>query len=184
MKKLIAIPVTLAMMVFVPVAKVFADTSDTVNLNVTESCTLTRLAYPSGGTGEDNSHKNGTGSWSGSTLSRTAPSGGTVEANVGSSRFNIICNSISSKKMTVATTSLVNQSASSYTIPNITDYSASKSGWAPAYGSTKLTNGSTVYTITTQTAGIPIEIVYGIGVTAIQAAGTYSGTATYSITSI
>lgn len=185
MKKSIKLFAASVVFTMVPYASVFADASDTVKLNVTETCIIERLAYASGGTGDSSSHKNGTSAtWSGNTLTSSGLSGGSTIANLGSSRFNVVCNSTSSKKMTVATTSLVLSGNNNYSIPNITDYSSTKSGWAPQYGSTKLTNGSTVYTVSTQTAGTPIEITYGAGVTTAQAAGSYSGTATYSITDV
>lgn len=172
----------------VPLVGVFADFTDTINVTINESCTLTRQAYASGGVTNNTSHKNGTGgTWSTTantdTLSATM-SNGTTQANLGSSQFKVVCNRGGGYKVTVATTDLSTTGASPFTIPNNKTYSASVSGWSPVSGSTKLVNGDTVNTVTSPTAGTTFEVSYGVGISTTQAAGTYTGTATYSLTGL
>ena len=184
MKKII-VGVTSLALAAVPMVGAFADFTDTINVTISESCTLSRKAYASGGVSNNPSHKNGTGgTWSTvantDTLSTTM-SNGTVYNTLGYSQFEVACNRVGGYKVTVATTALSITGAS---IPNNTTYSASVSGWSPVSGSTKLTNGSTVNTETSPTSGTTFEVSYGVGVSATQAAGTYSGTATYSLTGL
>ena len=196
-KTLIAGMASLALAV-VPVASVFADAStytDTVQVTVSDGCTsassFTRAAYSSGGVTNNTSHKNGTdGTWSTTantdTLSATR-SNGTVTYALGSSQFKVICNNAGGYKVTVATTSLTGPTGTT-AIPNNSTFSASVSGWAPmsaaSSSATKYTNGSTVKTESTTTAGTTFEVFYGVGISATQAAGTYTGTATYSLTKL
>ena len=172
----------------IPAVGAFADFTDTLNVTINESCTLTRQAYASGGVTNNTSHKNGTGgTWSTTantdTLSATMTNGST-QANLGSSQFKVVCNRPGGYKVTVATTSLSTSGASPLSIPNNTTYSASVSGWSPVSGSTKLSNGGTVNTVTSPTPGTTFEVSYGVGISTSQAAGTYTGTATYSLTGL
>lgn len=186
-KKLVAGVITLAVAA-IPTVGAFADFTDTITVTINESCTLTRQAYASGGVTNNTSHKNGTGgTWSTTantdTLSATMTNG-SLQANLGSSQFKVVCNRQGGYKVTVATTSLSTGGSSPLTIPNNTTYSASVSGWSPVYSSTKLTNGATVVTAAAPTAGSTFEVSYGVGISASQAAGTYTGTATYSLTGL
>lgn len=186
MKKLLVTGAAAAALAVMPVVSVFAaNPVDTVSVTINESCTFTREAYSSGGVTNNTSHKNGTGgTWSTTantdTLSATMTNGST-QANLGSSQFKVVCNHATGYKVTVATTSL---GTGTTAIPNNTTYSAEVSGWSPVSGSTKLTNGSTVKTESTTTAGTTFEVSYGVGISRTQQAGTYSGTATYSLTNI
>lgn len=184
MKKLIIGVASLALAV-VPAVGAFADFTDTINVTINESCTLSRKAYTSGAVTNNPSHKNGTGgTWSttaGTDTLSTTMSNGTVYGSLGYSQFEVVCNRVGGYKVTVATTALTATGAS---IPNNNTYSASVSGWSPVSGSTKLTNGSTVNTTTSPTASTVFEVSYGVGVSATQAAGSYSGTATYSLTGL
>lgn len=188
MKKSIIIGATSLALAAVPIAGVFADFTDTVNVTINESCTLTREAYASGGVQNNPSHKNGTGgTWSttaGTDTLNATMTNGTVQASLGSSQFKVVCNRAGGYKVTVATTSLSTGGTSPLTIPNNTTYSASVSGWSPVSSGTKLTNGGTVNTVTSPTAGTTFEVSYGVGVSTSQAAGTYTGTATYSLTGL
>ena len=186
-KKVIA-GVLVAAFATIPAVGAFADFTDTINVTISPSCTLTRQAYSSGGVTNNTSHKNGTGgTWSTTagtdTLSATM-SNGTTQANLGSSQFKVVCNNQAGYKVTVATTSLSVASGTQTAIPNNTTYSASVSGWSPVSGSTKLVNGGTVKTEAATTSGTTFEVSYGIGISSTQAAGTYSGTATYSLTTL
>ena len=186
MKKNLMIGAASLVLAAVPMAGAFADFTDTVNVTINQSCTLTRKAYSTGGVTNNTSHKNGTGgTWSttaGEDVLSATMTNGTTQANLGSSQFNVVCNKAGSYSVTVATTALT--SGSSLSIPNNTTYSASVSGWSPVSGSTKLTNGGTVKSFSAVTAGTDFEVSYGVGISSTQAAGTYSGTATYSLTGL
>ena len=169
----------------VPVLGAFASETDTVTVTVSASCTFARQAYSSGGVTNNTSHKNGTdGTWSttagNNTLSATR-SNGTVTTALGTSQFKVICNNSAGYKVTVATTALTSGSLS---IPSNTTYSASVSGWSPLVGTTKQANGATVKTESTTTSGTTFEVGYGVGISTTQAAGTYSGTATYTLATL
>lgn len=190
MKKIIAIGASTVALAALPAMAAFATVDpvqDTINITINPSCTLTRAAYSTGGTGTDSSHKNGTGtgagSWSADTLSAIMSSG-TVNENLGSSQFRVVCNKFGSYSVTVATTSLAVSGGSQTPIPNNTTYSASVSGWSPIYDTTKKINGDTIKSYSASTEGDTFEVTYGAGISATQATGTYTGTATYSLTDI
>ena len=187
MKKLLTVGIASLALAAVPVIGAFADFTDTIQLTINESCTLTRQAYSSGGVTNNTSHKNGTdGTWSttaGTDTLSTTRSNGTVTTALGSSQFKVVCNRIGGYKVTVATTALSTSGATA-TIPSNTTYSASTSGWSPISGTTKLANGATVNTVTSPTSGTTFEVSYGVGINATQSAGTYTGTATYSLTGL
>lgn len=168
-----------------PVASVFATEVDTVNVTVSPSCTLARQAYASGGVTNNTSHMNGTdGTWSttaGENKLSATRANGTVTTGLGTSQFKVVCNNASGYKVTVATTALTSGSLS---IPSNTSYSASASGWSPIVDTEKIANGGTVRTESATTAGTTFEVGYGVGISATQAAGTYSGTATYTLATL
>ena len=186
-KKFVAGAVVMALSA-VPAMGVFADHVDTINVTVSGNCTLTRQAYTTGGVTNNTSHKNGTdGTWSTTANTDTlsvSMANGTVNENLGSSQFKVVCNNLNGYTVSVATTSLSVASGSQTPIPNNTTYDATTSGWSPIVGTTKLTNGGTVKTEATTTAGTTFEVKYGVGISPAQAAGTYSGTATYSISQL
>ena len=170
-------------------SSVFAiDPIDTIKITIMESCTIARQAYTGGGVTNNTSHKNGTGgTWSTTantnTLSATIING-QVKESLGSSQFKVVCNHASGYSVTVATTDLSTGGSPAQTIPNNTTYSASVSGWSPIVNSTRLTNGGVVKTESSSTSGTTFEVFYGAGISTTQAAGTYTGTATYSIIAI
>ena len=184
-KRLVAGAMVSLALAGVPVLGAFASETDTVTVTVSASCTFARQAYSSGGVTNNTSHKNGTdGTWSttagNNTLSATR-SNGTVTTALGTSQFKVICNNSAGYKVTVATTALTSGTLS---IPSNTTYSASVSGWSPLVGTTKQANGATVKTESTTTSGTTFEVGYGVGISTTQAAGTYSGTATYTLATL
>lgn len=187
MKKLVIAGAASLALAAVPTIGAFASLTDTINVTISQSCKLERKAYASGGVTNNASHKNGDGTWSttaGTDSLSATRSNSSVTTSLGSSQFNVICNKAGTYSVTVATTSLSTTGSSPLTIPNNTTYSASVSGWSPIYGTTKLTNGSTVMSFSSTTAGTAFEVAYGVGISPVQAAGSYSGTATYSLTGL
>ena len=185
MKKSLSVGIATLALATMPAFSAFANEVDTVNVTVSPSCTLARQAYSSGGVTNNTSHKNGTdGTWSttsGENSLSTTRSNGTVTTALGTSQFKVVCNNAAGYKVTVATTALTTGSLS---IPANTTYSASISGWSPLTGTTKIANGGTVQTESTTTAGSTFEVGYGVGISTTQAAGTYSGTATYTLATL
>lgn len=189
MKKTLAVGAMVLGVTLLPMASAFADETDTLTVNIAAACTLSREAYATGGVTNNTSHKNGTGSVAGTwsttegtnTLSVSMVGGNTTD-NLGSSQFKVLCNSDSATyHLNIATTPLAYGEIDS--IPNITNYSASTSGWAPIINSTKYTNGQYI-TATSSSTGTVYEVNYGVGVSVSQTAGTYEGTATYSVTMV
>lgn len=188
MKKALVVGAASVALAALPVVATFADVVDTVKVTINDNCTLSRESYgTSSGVTNNPSHKNGTGgTWSttaGQDILTTTMTNGSTQANLGSSQFKVVCNNGLGYKVTVQTTSLSGGTGTT-AIPNNTDYSASKSGWSPVSGSTKLTNGGTVTNANAATAGTVFEVSYGVGISTTQAAGTYTGTATYSLTKL
>ena len=192
MKKSLAIGMISLALAAAPALTVAAAEVDNISVTVSASCTLARQAYASGGVTNNTSHKNGTdGTWSttagNNTLSATR-SNSTVTYALGSSQFKVVCNNASGYNVSVATTALVHSVTNTITIPNNNNFSASVSGWAPLSAARasgiKYTNGAVVKTESTTTSGTTFEIFYGVGISASQAAGTYTGTATYTIAAI
>lgn len=199
MKKALIAGVASLALAAMPVVASFADeVVDTITVNVSPSCTLSRLEYQSGGVANNTSHKNGTessksisGAWStkaGEDTLAISAVNGSVSENLGNSQFKVVCNNQKGYDVTVETTALTG-ATSQLTIPNNTTYSASVSGWSPIIvagqgvtAGTKLVDGGTVSTLSNATtAGATVEVKYGVGISSTQAADTYTGTATYKI---
>ena len=194
MKKALIAGVTSAVLAALPVAMSFAATTDevTASVKVNTSCTIARLAYGSGGVGEGSSHKNGTGSVSGtwgtsnSTLTATVSNGFAtpVDTPLGKSNFNVTCNDPDGYTLKVATSNLT--AGGDLVIPANANYSASVSGWGVIYNGSVYANteGVTLVSVQSSTNGTAYEVGYGVGISGSQAAGTYTGTATYTVAGI
>ena len=189
MKKALIAGAVSAVLAALPVAMSFADVVDEVSVTVNESCTIARLAYADG-VGEESSHKNGTGAISGtwgssnSTLTATMSNGSAtpIDAPLGTSRFNVMCNDKDGYKLSVATSDLT--AGNNLTIPANANYSATSSGWGVIYNGNIYADNSGVILVSvanTTTAGTAYEVGYGVGISGVQAAGTYTGTATYTV---
>lgn len=187
-KKLVAAGMVAVALAVVPVLGAFASEIDTVSVTVSASCTLARENYASGGVTNNQSHKNGAdGAWSttaGDNTLNTTRTNGTVTTSLGTSQFKVVCNNNAGYKVTVGTTSLSVSGGSQTPIPNNTTYSATVSGWSPIVETVKKVNNDTVKTESTTTAGTIFEVGYGVGISATQAAGTYTGTATYTLATL
>lgn len=202
-KKVLVGSIASLALAMVPMMGVFAATTqtDTISVTIGDNCALSRKAFTNGGASGNTTHINGTdGTWSTDTLSATR-SNSTVTTALGGSQYNVVCNNVAGYKVTVAVSKL------SYTvsgtekanIPANTNYSASASGWSPLTGctvgssspytfscssATKVANGATVSTASSATAGTSFIMGYGVGISSTQAAGTYSGTAVYTLTKL
>ncbi|MBR3132092.1 hypothetical protein IKG33_01625 [Candidatus Saccharibacteria bacterium] len=183
MKKKIAIGLAAVALAAMPMLNVMAigeSFTDTIVITINDSCTFARHGTTP--------HTNGDGTWgsgaTADTLSATR-SLSSLSNNLGKSTFIVGCNLATGYKVTVATTALVHGTTNSITIPNNTTYSASASGWSPkstnGTGGTRYVNNNTVNTNSTPVAAnTSFDVYYGVGISATQAAGTYTGTATYT----
>lgn len=186
MKKILKIGAISLALSALPVMGAFADLSQTDNISITVSDNCA-LAYGS------TAHANGDGNWTSNKLSATRTNG-TVTYNLGKTNFNVICNNNSGYKVVVATSDLTHTTNSSLKIPaySTTDYSASVSGWspiidsgsAPTASSTKYKSGDVVKTQSSATASTAFGVYYGVGISAAQPAGTYEGTAIYTLSKL
>lgn len=194
MKKTLILGAVSAALAALPVVACFAEVVDIVSVTVNPSCTIARLAYGSDGTGEEGSHKNGTGTIAGtwgsanSTLTVTMSNGTTTPTNapLGTSRFNVTCNDPDGYRVSVTTTDLT-VDGTDLTIPASTTYSATTSGWGVIYNGAiyASTEGTTLVNAAgVTTGGTAYEVGYGVGISSNQAAGTYTGTATYTVAGI
>ena len=153
-------------------AGAFAATefTDTINITVSAACSLSRSA--------------GAGTYS-ATLAVNA-----ANNNVGSSTLSAACNAAKGYTVKLTSTDLTNSTVSTYTIPfSTTAPAAGTSAWAVAKGtsssSTYIANNGTVMSTTaadTSTTPATQQVTYKASTSTTQAAGTYSGTATYTLT--
>ena len=186
MKNIIKIgALSLALSAF-PVVGAFALTTtqtDTITITVSDNCEVLR---------QSTAHNNGAGTWSTNTLSATMTNG-TVSHNLGKSNFYVRCNNSAGYKVVVTLTDLTHTGTSSLKIPASKTYSASSSGWAPLDGSgssAPTTNsgayasGDTVKTESAPTATSNFSVYYGAGISSTQQQGTYTGTATYTLSKL
>ncbi|MBR3132093.1 hypothetical protein IKG33_01630 [Candidatus Saccharibacteria bacterium] len=181
MKKKIAVGLAAVALAAVPMLNVMAigeSFTDTIVITINDTCVFAR---------QSTAHTNGDGTWgtgtTADTLSATRTNG-TLTNNLGASNFTVSCNHPTGYKVTVATTSLVHGTTNSITIPNNKTYTNSVSGWSPANAKTgtitKYVNGDTVKSSSSPVNSSTFVIYYGVGISTTQAAGTYTGTATYT----
>lgn len=166
MKKKIMLGVATLALAAVPMASTFADSADTVSLTISTTCTIT------GGT---------THSESGGLNALVSISGST---------FTIKCNGAKGYTATLkSATAMQNGTVSSYTIPYYSSTAPAAGGgvWG-AYigsGSSPVAVGGTIKETSaadTSASGSTVTMNYKVGTTSTQAAGTYTGTATYQVT--
>lgn len=168
MKKLLVTGIVTLALAVVPVASSFAatTTTDTLNVTVSTNCNISGGATRSG-------------------------SGGTnALINVSGGAITITCNGAKGYTAKLkSATALTNTTSSSYTIPYYTSTppAAGVGAWAAYIGSetSPVAIGGTIKSTTgpdASTSGSSVTMNYKVGTTTTQAAGTYSGTATYEVT--
>lgn len=172
MKKTLIIGAASLALAAMPVVGAFAATTftDTVTITVSEACSLSRS------------------SGSGTYTATLAPNA--VNANVGSSTLSAACNNPKGYTVKVATTALTNSTVSSYTIPySTTTPAAGTSAWTVTKGASSATtnianNGTVMETSAadTSTTAATQQVTYKVSTSNIQAQGSYSGTAVYTLT--
>ena len=104
--------------------------------------------------------------------------------SVGTTTMKVTCNVYNGYYVTAAFTSLAGNGSNAITYSNV-DPTAGSGTWTAALSASNLSNGGRVMqnTVNTPAAGDSETITYKVSTTDNQAAGTYSGTATYTLTS-
>lgn len=174
MKKILVIGVISGVMTILPLAEVLATTAcgdpivDNISVTVNAVCTFERT--------------NGTGTYS------TSVNTGQVVTSF-TSTFKVVCNNANGFTTKGAFTSLTGTgTAISYT--NATAPSGTSGTWTAIKGATgtaattsnMIANNGTVMSSNGPTTGTSQQVSYKIGSRNNQAAGTYTGTATYTTT--
>ena len=178
-----------------PVAGAFAtdvtSQTDTIKVNIAETCTMKTVSHAPG------TSSNGT--WNVNVLSGTMTNGSNTD-DYGSTTFNIVCNNLKGWEVTAANTVLTGKETSQ-TIAQASDHSATKSGWswtvsktAGTYkddvtipsGKQGVASDSSVAKLTkaTDNTGETFKVTYGLGIQENQAADEYSGTMTYTLSQL
>ena len=184
MKKTLLLTMASATFALAPIAGVFADScdtpkTDTININVSENCSLERT--------------NGTGSY---TVSMNP---GATNNSFGSSTFSVICNNATGFYVRAAFTAFTDQRTSGTKGTNISyaasapATTASAATWTAVLGessSTSYIKPSTDSSPTdilsanavTASSGVTQKVTYKVATATNQAKGTYQATATYTLT--
>lgn len=176
MKKTLMVGLGSLVLAALPTATSFAATSQQINATVTvgQSCELTRTS--------------GEGTYS-KTMNMN-----TYDANFGSSTLSVVCNNLSGFKVKGTFTDLVNGANNDIKIT----YTSAQGGVSGGSGTWTAVKGDSTSTtaiasgvdgnvmssgVSTGTTPVTQQITYKVGTSASQAAGTYTGTATYELTS-
>ena len=182
MKKL-AIAGSAVALAAMPVVGVFAaDLTDTLSIEVQDNCALTYRST---------AHTDGTGAWSGNTLSAELAAGSSDIA-LGSSAFNVICNNQAGWHVTAVASSLTAQTTASNRA--ITNASANADGSVYHFTPAKVDTTDSTFTVgsadagnlvtmsaATDTSGKDFNVSYTTTIGATQAADTYQGTVEYTL---
>lgn len=170
-------------MAAVPFAGVFAaDLTDTLSIEVQDNCALTY---------RNPAHTDGTGAWSGNTLSAQLAAGTTL-TTLGSSSFNVICNNQAGWHVTAVASELADTGTTgNRAIPNATP---NTDGSVYHFTPSKVDTTDNTFTVgsadagnmvtmsaATDTTGKDFNVAYTAVIGATQAAGTYQGTVQYTL---
>ena len=196
-KKVIAAGAASAALAAMPMLGVFAAQTDTIVVEIQDVCTVDLNSVPADPGPEDTGHVDGTATWSGQTLSGQMANGASTD-NYGQTKLKVTCNdndgfNVSATMNNLTAAVVEDGSGNKLTIAPNASFSGSSSGYAlkvtsPSTGLTS-TNGTNWVgaTGTIVSASEPISngtflVTYGVGVSATQAADTYTGTVIYGVT--
>ena len=162
-----AVPLALAA---VPVVSSFAASgavTDNFSLSIIDSCFFDRTS--------------GDGDYA------VSVNPGTYSVNFASSVFTVACNTPDTYTVTAVFTDLTNGNSDSINY-SIYDPDGTQSAWTAKVGdilpnAVNVVNGSTILNATVADGGATATVRYSVGAASNQAAGTYTGTATYTLVS-
>lgn len=210
MKKILTVGAASTVLAAMPILGVFANQTDTVVVEIEDACTVDLATVADDDTTPDvdetdTGHVAGMGtsaatSWSGDTLSGVMTNG-TATQNYGQTKLRVSCNDndgfVVSATMNNLTAAVAEDgSGNKLTIQPNAAFSGTSSGYAIKIGNISGNGASSMAaassdwigtTGTIVTASEPVSagtftVTYGVGVSATQAADTYSGTVVYGVT--